>query len=194
MNKIYRVIWNRTFNRFVVVNEFTQSRGKATRLSAETDEGVLEHFSESFKAKLLPVVGAMLLALGLSTGVGKAYARVIGVEGETQTTDLSSLQIKDENHGVIDGDYAFNPFYWGKYKTLDPELGYTDHKEIDQTVHVKGNHTLTGKDWSRIKAGNNGWDGTKNIGQLFNEEGSDITVKGRLVTKMVIHKNIPRTH
>ncbi len=70
MNKIYRVIWNRTFNRFVVVNEFTQSRGKATRLSAETDEGVLEHFSESFKAKLLPVVGAMLLALGLSTEGG----------------------------------------------------------------------------------------------------------------------------
>lgn len=179
MNKIYRVIWNRTFNRFVVVNEFTQSRGKATRLSAETDEGVLEHFSESFKAKLLPVVGAMLLALGLSTGGGKAYARVIGVEGETQTTDLSSLQIKDENQNVIDGDYAFNPFYWGKYKTLDPELGYTDHKEIDQTVHVKGNHTLTGKDWSRIKAGNNGWDGTKNIGQLL-EEGTDITVEGTI--------------
>lgn len=179
MNKIYRVIWNRTFNRFVVVNEFTQSRGKTTRLSVETDEGVLEHFSESFKAKLLPVVGAMLLALGLSTG-GKAYARVIGVEGETQTTDLSSLQIKDENQNVIDGDYAFNPFYWGEYKTLDPELGYTDHKEIDQTVHVKGNHTLTGKDWSRIKAGNNGWDGTKNIGQLFNEEGSDITVEGTI--------------
>ena len=71
MNKIYRVIWNRTFNRFVVVNEFTQSRGKTTRLSVETDEDVLEHFSESFKAKLLPVVGAMLLALGLSTGGAK---------------------------------------------------------------------------------------------------------------------------
>ena len=180
MNKIYRVIWNRTFNRFVVVNEFTQSRGKTTRLSAETDEGVLEHFSESFKAKLLPVVGAMLLALGLSTGGGKAYARVIGAEGETQTTDLSSLQIKDENQNVIDGDYAFNPFYWGEYKTLDPESGYTDHNEIDQTVHVKGNHTLTGDDWSRIKAGNKGWDGNKNIGQLFNEEGSDITVEGTI--------------
>ncbi len=182
MNKIYRVIWNRTFNRFVVVNEFTQSRGKATRLSAETDEGVLEHFSESFKAKLLPVVGAMLLALGLSTGVGKAYARVIGVEGETLATDLSSLQIKDENHGVIDENYAFNPFYWDDYKTSNQEAesGYTDNEGIDQTVHVKGNHTLTGKDWSRIKAGNNGWDGTKNIGQLFNEEGSDITVKGTI--------------
>ena len=181
MNKIYRVIWNRTFNRFVVVNEFTQSRGKATRLSAETDEGVLEHFSESFKAKLLPVVGAMLLALGLSTGVGKAYARVIGVEGETQTTDLSSLQIKDENHGVIDEHYAFNPFYWDDYKTSNQEAesGYTDNKGIDQTVHVKGNHTLKGNDWSRVKAGNNGWDGTKNIGQLL-EEGSDITVEGTI--------------
>lgn len=181
MNKIYRVIWNRTFNRFVVVNEFTQSRGKTTRLSAETDEGVLEHFSESFKAKLLPVVGAMLLALGLSTGGGKAYARVIGVEGETQTTDLSSLQIKDENHGVIDENYAFNPFYWDDYKTSNQEAesGYIDNKGIDQTVHVKGNHTLTGEDWSRIKAGNNGWEGTQSIKDLLDEP-DDITIEGTI--------------
>ena len=186
MNKIYRVIWNRTFNRFVVVNEFTQSRGKTTRLSVETDEGVLEHFSESFKAKLLPVVGAMLLALGLSTGGGKAYARVIGVEGETQTTDLSSIQIKDESQNVIDGDYAFNPFYWDDYKTESSNGEYKDNQGINQTVEVKGDHTLTGRNWKPIKVGEAGFAGSLKLEDIVHSEGSDVTVDNKAFDESLI--------
>lgn len=65
MNKIYRVIWNRVFNRFVVVDEFTQARGKISHLSNNRVDSHHSQILESFRGKFLPVVGAILLTFSL---------------------------------------------------------------------------------------------------------------------------------
>lgn len=71
MNKIFRVIWNKTTQRLEVVSELARVHGKATSSSNATGE-VSNENTGSFKVKLL----SALLALSFSFIGSNAYAAI----------------------------------------------------------------------------------------------------------------------
>lgn len=200
MNKIFKIIWNRTLYRHVVVNEATRSIGKASgagaaaaaAFAAFATGGVL--LSNDALADDLAIGDSASAGVWLSIGrtaeqplpAGKP-ALAAAVEDAVSRNGIaieldqngafgwSDLELPAEAlpQDVSGAGKAFNAYQWDEHELVDG----TKAQAVDETVHVAKDATFKADDWSGIDAGNHGYKPGESISAdtVFNEDGT-ITV------------------
>lgn len=200
MNKIFKIIWNRTLYRHVVVNEATRSIGKASGAGAAAAAafaafaagGVL--LSNDALAEDLALGDSASAGVWLSIGrtaeqplpagmpalaaaVEDAVSRngiAIGLD-QNGAFGWSDLELPAEAlpQDVSGAGKAFNAYQWDEHELVDGMKA----QAVDETVHVAKDATFKADDWSGIDAGNHGYKPGESIGAdtVFSEDGT-ITV------------------
>lgn len=127
MNKIYKVIWSKVKNQYVVVSELAHSSGKQSRTSRSSIRS---------RIAALVVCGA-IAAFGVFSALpNSAYAEVAG--GEANQSQYIAIAIEgNPGEGNNDatwhkGSWPFQEGYW----ELNDEKRYGDYTYIRQTVTV----------------------------------------------------------
>lgn len=199
MNKIYRVIWSCILKQFVVVNELTKARGKASRAhigKRRQSLPILTVTRSKVAAALLAALGGMALSAAAAENDGWLDLR--SADLPTVVRNDAPVELHQEEGGAvsftfedlhldevsrIEGNHAFDPYLWNEHQTDSGEV----RPAIDQTVKVIGSETsrvdeeargwvsLKDQDWSAVAKGNPGSNGSLSAGDVL-ESGGTVTI------------------
>lgn len=199
MNKIYRVIWSCILKQFVVVNELTKARGKASRAhigKRRQSLPILTVTRSKVAAALLAALGGMALSAAAAENDGWLDLRSADLpavvrndapvelhqeEGGAVSFTFEDLHLDEVSR--IEGNHAFDPYLWNEHQTDSGEV----RPAIDQTVKVIGSGTsrvdeeargwvsLKDQNWGAVAKGNPGSNGSLSAGDVL-ESGGTVTI------------------
>ena len=154
MNKIFKIIWNKTTQRLEVVSELTKSQGKAT---ASADNRVKVSSTVGFKKSVL--LTAISLALGLSAVSLPAAA--VELENSVSGQWGTSFGWKNTINGRLQ-DKRW-PIVVGRENSLAPTNGNSEGDPSSATLMGRENNVTKGLKFSVFGDRNNIHSGHTNI-------------------------------